>query len=343
MARYALLLAAVLVVLPQPAPAADGPDVRAEMLADTLAIAPGEPFTLAVRFHLPEGWHIYWKHPGDAGLATAIDWKLPEGFRAGPLRWPAPKTFTQPGDIAGYGYEKQVILAAEVTPPKDLKPGAELAFAAHASWLACKDNCVPGKQDVALTLPAAKKTTPANEKLFVEWRKELPTMAPTFTLQTHDGKEVSLADLRGKVVVLEWFNPDCPFVKRHHAKRSTMKDLAGKYAPKGVVWLAVNSTHYMDAAASAKWRAEWKLPYPVLVDQNGAVGRKYKAKTTPHMFVINQIGEIVYEGAIDSDPRGGSKDPTNHVDAALADLLAGRPVGTPQTKPYGCSVKYAQN
>jgi peroxiredoxin len=119
-----------------------------------------------------------------------------------------------------------------------------------------------------------------------------------------------------------------------------MAALAEMYAADGVVWLAVNSTHYMDPEASRRARAEWELPYPVLVDQDGAVGRAYGAKATPHMFVIDGAGEIVYAGAIDSDPRGGTPEVRNYVDAALADLLAGRPVAVPETQPYGCSVKY---
>lgn len=164
-------------------------------------------------------------------------------------------------------------------------------------------------------------------------------MAPSFTLKDEAGNEVSLADFKGKVVVLEWLNPDCPFVVRHY-KAGTMKNLATSYGAKGVVWLTINSTNYMDAEANAKFKAANQLPYPILVDQDGAVGHLYDAKTTPHMYIIDGAGKLVYVGAIDDDPRGGSEKPANYVAAALDEVLAGSAVTTAETTPYGCSVKY---
>ena len=164
--------------------------------------------------------------------------------------------------------------------------------------------------------------------------------APAFTLSDTAGNEVSLSDYSGKVVVLEWLNPDCPFVQRHY-KAGTMKDLNMKYGAQGVVWLTINSTKYMDAAANAKFRAANDLPYPVLVDQSGEVGHLYGAMTTPHMYVIDGGGNLVYIGAIDDDPRGNKGGPaTNYVSVALDEVLAGTAVTTAETKPYGCSVKY---
>ncbi len=163
--------------------------------------------------------------------------------------------------------------------------------------------------------------------------------APDFTLTDTAGNEVSLSDFEGKVVVLEWLNPDCPFVVRHY-KAGTMKSLAEKYGEKDVVWLTINSTNYMDAEANAKFKAANQLPYPILVDQDGAVGHLYDAKTTPHMYIIDGAGKIVYMGAIDDDPRGGSDKPANYVAAALDEVLAGKAVTTAETTPYGCSVKY---
>ena len=164
--------------------------------------------------------------------------------------------------------------------------------------------------------------------------------APDFTLTDSAGNGVSLSDFEGKIVVLEWLNPDCPFVQRHY-KAGTMKNLATKYGAQGVVWMTVNSTKYMDAAANAKFRAANDLPYPVLVDQTGEVGHLYGAMTTPHMYVIDGGGNLVYIGAIDDDPRGNKDGPsTNYVSAALDEVLAGTAVTTAETKPYGCSVKY---
>jgi peroxiredoxin len=163
--------------------------------------------------------------------------------------------------------------------------------------------------------------------------------APSFTLTDTAGNQVSLSDFEGKIVVLEWLNPDCPFVQRHY-KAGTMKNLATAYADKGVVWLTINSTNYMDAEANAKFKADEKLSYTILVDQSGEVGHLYGAQTTPHMYIIDSHGTIAYMGAIDDDPRGSSDDPKNYVAAALDELLAGKAVTTAETKPYGCSVKY---
>ena len=165
-------------------------------------------------------------------------------------------------------------------------------------------------------------------------------MAPAFTLADSAGNKVSLNDFEGKIVVLEWLNPDCPFVQRHY-KAGTMKNLAAQYAGEGVVWLTINSTNYMDAAANAKFKAENDLPYTILVDQSGDVGHLYGAKTTPHMYIIDGNGTLVYIGAIDDDPRGNKGEPAvNYVAVALDEVLAGNPVTTAETKPYGCSVKY---
>ena len=166
--------------------------------------------------------------------------------------------------------------------------------------------------------------------------------APGFTLKDQDGAEVDLAKLRGKIVVLEWTNPDYPFAQRH-AEAKTMSTLADRYRGKGVVWLGVDSTSYLDAARDRTWRSEHKLPYPVLDDHKGTVGTAYGAKTTPHMFVIDGTGTVVYEGAIDDDATGDKgKQARNYVAEALDEVTAGQPVKLAETKPYGCSVKYAK-
>ncbi len=164
--------------------------------------------------------------------------------------------------------------------------------------------------------------------------------APDFTLTDTAGNQVSLSDFAGNTVVLEWLNPDCPFVQRHY-KAGTMKGLATKYGESGVAWLTINSTHYMDAAANAKFKADNDLPYPILVDQSGEVGHLYGAVTTPHMYIIDGVGKLVYIGAVDDDPRGSKEEPAvNYVAMALDEVLAGKAVTTAETKPYGCSVKY---
>ncbi|MFW6133240.1 MAG: redoxin domain-containing protein [Planctomycetota bacterium] len=349
MIRKTLTLTVVALFAGASAPAGEKPAdapaprdlVRAKLVADADPVAAGEPFHLGVYLEIAKDWHVYWKHPGQAGMATEVKLSAPEGWKVAPLRWPEPGTFSQPGDITDYGYAEEVLLVAEVTPPEKLD--AERAdFSAEVSFLACKDRCVQGKAAPSLTLPVAEKPKPANRKLFEAWGKRFNPLAPTFTLTDQAGEEHTLKDYRGKLVVLEWFNPDCPFIKRHHAKRDTMADLYRKYADEGVVWLAVNSTHYMDRDTTRDWHAKWDMPFDVLIDRDGTVGRKYQARTTPHMFVINRAGEIVYSGAIDDDPRGAAEDPTNYVDKVLADLTSGRPVDQADTRAYGCSVKYAK-
>jgi len=172
--------------------------------------------------------------------------------------------------------------------------------------------------------------------------------APDFTLEALDGTKVSLASFKGKTVVLEWFNPQCPFVVKSHTKGSLV-GLAKKHIDAGVVWLAVNSSaegkQGHDPAVNAQMAKEWGLTHPVLRDVTGAVGKAYGATNTPNMFVIDPSGTVVYAGAIDNSPDAEGGSPAggtliNHVDAALADLAAGRPVATALTKPYGCGVKY---
>ena len=166
--------------------------------------------------------------------------------------------------------------------------------------------------------------------------------APAFTLKDSAGNAVSLADFKGKIVVLEWANPDCPFVKRHY-KEGSMKNLTSAYSESmGVVWLTINSTNYMDADANAAFVKAEGITWSVLVDQDGTVGHAYGAATTPHMFIIDAKGVVVYDGAIDDDPRGNMESGarTNYVSNALNDLGTGEAVSTPETKPYGCSVKY---
>lgn len=173
--------------------------------------------------------------------------------------------------------------------------------------------------------------------------------APEFTLPAQDGTVHKLSDFKGKYVVLEWFNKGCPFVVKHYGS-GNMQKLQETYAAKGVVWLSIISSaegkqgHQTPAEATAT-RAEWKIKSTAtLLDSSGLVGKLYGAKTTPHLFVINPEGVVVYQGAIDSKASTDPKDiPTskNYVAAALDAVLAGKPVAQATTKPYGCSVKYA--
>ncbi len=175
--------------------------------------------------------------------------------------------------------------------------------------------------------------------------------APEFTLRDTEGNDVKLSSFRGKTVVLEWFNPECPFVNAAHSKGS-LKTMASQTTARGVVWLAVNSSGVGNpgngVAKSLEGKRKFALTHPILLDETGEVGHMYAATNTPHLFVIDGAGVLVYRGAIDNSPDAEGESPTgpkliNHVQAALDDLDAKRPVGVAETKAYGCSVKYATN
>jgi len=172
-----------------------------------------------------------------------------------------------------------------------------------------------------------------------------PTKAPAFVLKSYDGKTVKLDDFKGKIVVLEWFNYECPFVQFHYDKASTMIDLAKKYKDKNVIWLAVNSTKHQNTGQNRQFAEKHTITYPILDDRAGKTGKAYNAKTTPHLFIIDAAGNIAYDGAIDNAPLGKTpegQELVNYVDKALDELTAGREVTTKKTKSYGCSVKYAE-
>jgi len=173
--------------------------------------------------------------------------------------------------------------------------------------------------------------------------------APAFTAVDTSGKTVSLADYKGRHVVLEWVNPGCPYVQKHYGS-ANMQGTQRQAVDQGVVWLAVNSTatdasDYKTPAAMAQWmQGQQAAATATLMDSDGQVGRAYGARTTPHMYVVDPAGKLVYAGAIDSKPTSNAADipgATNHVKMALAESLAGKPVSTPSTRAYGCSVKYS--
>lgn len=171
--------------------------------------------------------------------------------------------------------------------------------------------------------------------------------APDFTLKDTEGKEHKLSDLTkaGKIVVLEWFNPDCPITKAYHAPERSMKAVASELAGKGVVWLAVNSGAPGKQGAGAERNRQalkdFEMAYPVLLDEDGKVGKLYVARTTPHMYVIGADGKLAYAGAID-DGNPGAKGRTNYVREAVVALKEGRDVAVKESRPFGCSVKYAE-
>src|SRR5881392_3389420 len=197
-------------------------------------------------------------------------------------------------------------------------------------------------------LLTALLTLAASTALFAADSPAVGTAAPDFSLADSKGKTQTLSQYKGKHVVLEWFNPECPFVKKHYGS-GNMQKLQEEFTGKGVVWLTIDSSapglegNLTAEQANAKI-AEWKAhSSALLLDPDGKAGRTYGAKNTPHMFVINPEGKIVYEGAIDSKASPNPSDiasSTNYVKIALEESLAGKTVSNANTKPYGCSVKY---
>lgn len=184
----------------------------------------------------------------------------------------------------------------------------------------------------------------------IAWAEAVPgKLAPAFETAAADGKTHKLSDYAGKWVVMEWYNKDCPYVKKHYGS-SNMQDLQKKYTGKGVIWLSVNSSAegkegYTDAKEAMKVAKDTKSnATAVLLDPTGVIGKAYGSKTTPHMFVIDPKGTVVYAGAIDdnnsSDPKVIAKS-KNYVAAALDAGMENKKIETTSTKPYGCGTKYA--
>jgi len=172
--------------------------------------------------------------------------------------------------------------------------------------------------------------------------------APAFSLPGSDGKTHALADYSGKIVVLEWFNRECPFVKKHYDSQN-MQKLQRNYTAKDVVWLSVISSapgkqgHATASEAATTAKELNATPTVVLLDESGSVGQSYGAKTTPHMFLIDPDGKLLYMGGIDSIASPDADDipkATQYVKVAFGEASAGKPVSNPSTRPYGCSVKY---
>lgn len=195
---------------------------------------------------------------------------------------------------------------------------------------------------------ADKAKQPAEDPQPEPGSAKIGEMAPDFALIDLEGNRHQLSEYitEGKIVVLEWFNPECPFVVKHHERFTTMTDTYAAITEEhdNIVWLAVNSGREGHATADHDFNAEfaekWELPYPVLMDPTGIVGRAYDAKTTPHMYVIAEDGTLIYAGAIDNNPSPRVQGDVNYVLQALEQHWAGETVTEAETRPYGCGVKY---
>ncbi len=159
--------------------------VKAELLADTNAVVPGKPFTVGLLLRMAPGWHTYWKFSGDAGLPTELKWKLPPGWKVGDIQWPIPLKTIDPGDIETYGYENEVLLIQEITPPSKIDDSSA-KLSTEANWLVCEKICIPGSATLPLDLPVASTSQPANTDVFARYRRLLP--------QNLAGPDVARAD-----------------------------------------------------------------------------------------------------------------------------------------------------
>jgi len=178
---------------------------------------------------------------------------------------------------------------------------------------------------------------------------EIGAEAPNFSLRDLAGEKHKLSNHDGQIVVLEWYNPNCPFVVYAHGEDGPLHDLAQRWIDQGVVWYAINSgapgKQGTGTELNLEKQAEYGFQHPVLIDETGEVGRRYQAKKTPHMFVIDAQGTLVYAGGLDNAPFGkvpDGSDPHSFVEEVLDDLVAGREPRVRTSKPYGCSVKYAK-
>ncbi|MDQ2647888.1 MAG: thioredoxin family protein [Myxococcota bacterium] len=225
---------------------------------------------------------------------------------------------------------------------------ARLSMVIALTALGCQSKATPERPSVSSLQPATSTSALSASVAAAEGPAALGAPAPDFKLPDLDGNSVSLSSFRGKTVVLEWFNPECPFVKASHTKGS-LKGTAARYADKGVVWLAINSNAPGKQGAgreiNSAARDKFGLKHPILLDESGAVGKLYGAQRTPHLFVIDPSGNLVYRGAPDNSPDGEGDSPTSgtlvrHIDVVLSELEGKKPISVKETEAYGCSVKY---
>lgn len=234
------------------------------------------------------------------------------------------------------------LAAACTTPPPPLASTSRGVLPASASRNARATSAAAPR---ALASSAPATSAPS---VFEGRTAALGQPAPDFTLRDTAGREVELSSFHGKIVVLEWYSTTCPYSVFAH-DQGPLRALPDEVARKGGVWLSISSKLPDERGGTAQEQEEFARRYglraPLLVDAEQTVARAYEAKTTPHLFVINAKGVLVYRGALDNAPLGRVKDgepPTNHVDAALGDLRSGRAVTRNETEPYGCAVKLAR-
>lgn len=264
-----LLLGAALLVACSPVTPVDADDfgdgnARAQLVMSTDDIEPGGTFLLGVHFDIEPGWHIYWRNPGEAGVATEIRWRLPDGVQAGALQWPLPIGFIQSGEIPGYGYEDSVVLASEIRDSDGLDENSEVG--AMVSWLACKDVCVIGSAELARPLSEVP-VDPA----FVPWREQLPKAfngdVPPFEVTTKGGLSEGRLSLwlqwRQTPPTVEWFPDHAEGLEVKHVKVQTRGGLtridAKVRALKGAAGVPNELSSLVVATGNDGGRHGWEL------------------------------------------------------------------------------------
>ena len=200
---------------------------RATLVTGVESIEPGVPFLAAVSFEMEEGWHIYWRNPGDAGLATSIAWNLPNGFTVDPLGWPVPHLFGEPPEVT-YGYSGSVVLPVRITPPSRLVPGSRIELSARVDWLVCRDACVPGRATVAAQLPveASHRDNVAAMKQIEHAVASAPApVRPSFmtAMASEEGYTIRIADRNGSPGASPTFLPYFESVIDHSAAQRVEK------------------------------------------------------------------------------------------------------------------------
>jgi thiol:disulfide interchange protein DsbD len=235
----ALALVAGLSALAQEPPRSH---VRATLLAEADAVRPGQPLLLGIRLEMEEGWHTYWRNPGDSGLATRVRWRLPPGFEAGEIQWPRPGRFST-GPLVSYGYEREVLLLVEVKTPPAV-PGREVRLAGRVDWLECLEACIPGRAELSLTLPVRTASAPGpHAALFEQARRRLPVKDAGWAFAARPGGEGFLLDVRpprGTTLRGAWFYAVVPRVVDHArpqalAREGALHRLAVPRDPNGSV------------------------------------------------------------------------------------------------------------
>jgi peroxiredoxin len=235
-----------------------------------------------------------------------------------------------------------VCLASSLAVAGACRSGAaNSAFDAQGSSASASATSTTNAAVATAAAPAPLPATGQVQKI-VAGKAVLGEQAPDFTLSDVNGKTVKLSQYKGKAIVLEWFNPTCPYCQDVYKEGGVLREMPERWMREGVVWLSINSQGPEEAGSgieeNKKFMRENEMRTPLLMDPTGAVGKAYGAKTTPHVFVISEKGVLVYRGALDNAPRGvvPPKDvKTNYVESALKDLKAGHAVVVNETRPYG--------